>query len=162
MPDSIRKFLMGALHGRPDYVDPVIALEALSTEHARQRPHPDLATIWEQLAHIVFWQDHSLQLLRGEDPANPKSASESWPPPPAPDQADKEWSRLLARFHSGLKAAEEIARTEELDTRLKAKDTRTVIEGIFAIAQHNAYHFGQIVTLRRLLRLWPPPSGGDT
>lgn len=30
------------------------------------------------------------------------------------------------------------------------------------LADHNTYHFGQIVSLRRQLGAWPPPSGGQT
>ena len=35
-------------------------------------------------------------------------------------------------------------------------------EGLAIVAQHNSYHLGQIVMLRRVLGAWPPPAGGDT
>jgi len=30
------------------------------------------------------------------------------------------------------------------------------------LANHNSYHLGQIVSLRRLIGAWLPPSGGAT
>ncbi|HUU46608.1 MAG TPA: DinB family protein [Acidobacteriota bacterium] len=162
MPESMQDFLTGALHGKLEYVGPLVALEELSAEDAMRRPHDDLATIYEQLAHIIFWLENSLALLRGENPPYPESASESWPSQPTPDQAATEWPTLLERFQNGLKVAEEITRSEDVDALLKADARRTVGQEIFVIAQHNSYHFGQIVSLRRMMGLWPPPSGGAT
>ena len=59
MSDSFREFLLGALHGKPDYADPVAVLENLTVAQAIARPHENLASIWEQLAHIKFWLDHT-------------------------------------------------------------------------------------------------------
>ncbi len=36
------------------------------------------------------------------------------------------------------------------------------LEQLENLAAHNAYHFGRIVLLRRLLGIWPPASGGFT
>ncbi len=38
----------------------------------------------------------------------------------------------------------------------------TVENVLASIANHNAYHLGQVVLLRQLLDSWPPPSGGDS
>jgi uncharacterized damage-inducible protein DinB len=161
MSDSFREFLLGALHGKPDYADPVAVLENLTVAQATVHPHENLASIWEQLTHIQFWLDHSLELIRGEQPPYPETAAESWPSPP-PDATEKQWSQLVAYFWTGLDAASEIARTADLDGKIAAKNGSSVAEELIVIIQHNAYHFGQIVTLRRMLGLWPPPSGGMT
>ena len=162
MAESMQEFLTGALYGKTEYAGPLAALEELSAESALQRPHPKLATIYEQLAHIVFWLENSLALMRGENPPYPKRASDSWPPQPSPDRAGTEWPALVKQFRNGLKAAEEFARGEDLDATIKAIAKRTIGQEIIVIAQHNAYHFGQIVSLRRMMGLWPPPSGGAT
>lgn len=162
MAESIQDFLTGALYGKTEYAGPSAALEELSAGSALQRPHPELATIYEQLAHIVFWMKNSLALMRGENPPYPERASDSWPQQPDPGRAAAEWPALIERFGNGLKAAEEFARSEDLDATIKAGRKRTIGQEIIVIAQHNAYHFGQIVSLRRMMGLWPPPSGGAT
>ncbi|MEW5702357.1 MAG: DinB family protein [Candidatus Zixiibacteriota bacterium] len=162
MPDRIRIALVKSLRGEHAHVKPLIALEALTAAQARQRPRRGLATIWEQLAHMVFWQDIMLARLRGEAPPYPKSAADGWPPMPPARDAVAEWADLVAHFANGLKTAQRFAKTTDLARIIRTKTKRTTVEQLIALAQHNSYHVGQIVTVRRMLGLWPPPSGGDT
>ncbi len=37
-------------------------------------------------------------------------------------------------------------------------DGQTILREALLLADHNAYHVGQIVAVRRLLGLWPPLS----
>ena len=38
----------------------------------------------------------------------------------------------------------------------------TTRDALVHVAHHNAYHIGQIVSLRQSMGLWPPPGGGWT
>jgi uncharacterized damage-inducible protein DinB len=38
----------------------------------------------------------------------------------------------------------------------------TIGDAIVHIAQHNSHHLGQVILLRQLMGLWPPPSGSWT
>ncbi len=35
---------------------------------------------------------------------------------------------------------------------------QTILREALLVADHNAYHVGQLVAVRRLLGIWPPPS----
>ena len=111
---------------------------------------------------MVFWQDIMLARLRGVVPPYPKTAAEGWPPMPPTRDADAEWADLVAHFANGLKTARRFAKTSDLSRPMSAKIKRTCADQLVSLALHNTYHIGQIVTVRRMLGLWPPPSGGDT
>jgi uncharacterized damage-inducible protein DinB len=162
MSDPMRQALAGAIGGKGAHVSPMGSLENLTPAQARKRAHPELATVWEQLAHIVFWQDWMLKALRGAEPKAPSSATAGWPKMPPAGEAAKAWASLVKRFTKGLKEAEQIAQTEDLDTLTTPDSERSFGSLLVTLADHNSYHVGQIVQLRKMMGLWPPPSGGCT
>lgn len=38
----------------------------------------------------------------------------------------------------------------------------TIADALTHLAIHNAHHLGQIVTIRQILGVWPPPDGSWT
>lgn len=133
------------------------SLEGLDEERAAARPPEWPHSCHDILLHMVFWQDLFLARLEGRPAPLPAHAEDGWP-----DAGRNHWSDTVGRFSRGLDAAKEQARGEDLDERLP--DWRNVRrgEGLSILAQHNSYHLGQIVLLRRVLDAWPPPGGGDT
>lgn len=123
---------------------------------------PDLAphSIYEELWHLVYWQDLLLAWMGGEVRHLPKTAAESWPLKSAPDDL-QEARTLVRRFLEGVNAARKASRnTSSLDAVIHGKYTvRSTLESLMA---HNSYHLGRIVLLRQLIGIWPPPGGGDS
>jgi uncharacterized damage-inducible protein DinB len=123
-------------------------------------------TIHQELWHIAFWQQISLDWIFGIETPYPNHSSDGFP---HPKQTDGEpWPELCARFFSTLDSAAAAARdASRLETvvncpsRPSAPARRmTVREQLESLAAHNAYHFGRMVLLRQLGRAWPPSSGG--
>ena len=162
MPSPLRQSLIEAFDGMGAHVSPLGALEKLSAMQARKRPHPKLQTAWEQLAHIVYWQNWLLKAARGMDPKIPPSYEAGWPNMPPAREATKVWARLVRRFAKGLKEAEGVALTMNLNSIIKPKSKRSYGSVLITLADHNSYHLGQFVQMRKMMGLWPPPSGGCT
>lgn len=133
------------------------SLEDLTEEHAAVRPEGWPHSCHEILLHVVFWQDLFLARLEERPAPFPTHAADGWPAP-----GRNRWTDTVGRFSRGLEAARSHARADDLDARLG--DWRGIRrgEGLSILAQHNSYHMGQIVLLRRVLGAWPPPAGGDT
>ncbi|GEM_PF-5066947 len=51
----------------------MIALEAVTSAQACERVAESVATIWEQLAHTVYWNDIMLARIAGKTPATPSN-----------------------------------------------------------------------------------------
>lgn len=125
-------------------------------------------TIYSELWHIVFWQQISLDWVRGIPTPNPGTAAAGFP-----SQTDIEresWRQLCERFARTIAEAAEIARNESgLEQKVYCPSppgyperTMTVREQLENLTAHNAYHLGRIVLMRQMAGSWPPPSGGFT
>jgi uncharacterized damage-inducible protein DinB len=144
---------------------PSHVLEAIDDDLVHRRfpgaPH----SIYEEVWHLAFWLELSLDWVAGRLTPYPEHASEGFP-----NGVTEPWERLKERFLAGIEKVAEVAgnsvametpitclsRIPEEERRMPAREQ---VEGI---ATHNAYHLGRIVLLRQLLGVWPPPSGGDT
>lgn len=149
--------LVRLLDGTAAHVSTAGALEGLDEEHAAAKPEGWPYSCHEILLHMVYWQDLFLARLEQRPAPLPPTAAAGWP-----DPGRNRWVDTVGRFGRGLEAAKGHARDDGLDERLP--DWRGIRrgEGLAIVAQHNSYHLGQIVLLRRVLGAWPPPGGGDT
>lgn len=136
-----------------------VALEGVTAAEAAAHPISGAHSIWEIVLHLTAWQNEVRRRLGGSAPATPEEGD--WPEPG--EASETAWQRdrerlgaslaeLLAAM-SGL-AEEDLERTGgSLSDRDPALGTgvthRAMVNGL---VQHNAYHTGQIVLLRKALR----------
>lgn len=155
-----------ALIGDSAAAPPAHILEGLDPDLVHRNlpgvPH----TIYQELWHIVFWQQVTLEWIDSKEtpfPAEPAVGFGSQVP------VEREsWQQLCRRFLDGSSKAAAIthdaAKLEQI-VRCPARPGKparlmSVREQLESLAAHNAYHFGRIVLLRQLHGSWPPPSGG--
>src|SRR5262245_10660321 len=145
------------------HVRPAQTIEGVSSQQAMQRLSGASHSIAEILAHMVFWQEFFQRRCEGIAQLIPQKAKEGWP-----DVQSDGWPALQSRFIDGLEAIVKMADEGDLDRKitpalevpvLAHMTTRDVV---VHVANHNAHHLGQIVILRQMMGLWPPPSGGMT
>lgn len=155
-----------ALVGDSAFAPPAHILEGLSDESAHRLPPGAPHSIYEELWHIVFWQQVTLDWISGVETLFPASPRDGFPT--VLDAECESWSQLCQRFLTGSRQAGDAANDESrLDQPVRCPSrpgaptrTMTVREQLESLAAHNAYHLGRIVLLRQLLGTWPPPSGG--
>jgi uncharacterized damage-inducible protein DinB len=143
-------------------------VEGLSDELAHREIAGAPRTIYEELWHIAFWLQLTLEWNDEIETPYPEHASEGFPS--AADIEKESWSDLRQRFLHGLEVAgATIHDSEKLIRVVRCPSapggpvrTMTVREQLESLAAHNAYHFGRIVLMRQICGAWPPPSGGDT
>ena len=156
------------LKGDSAHTPPAHILENLSDEMAHRRQPGAPHTIYEELWHMAFWQQITLDWVGGVETPCPPTAAQGFPS--EEDIHAEPFAALCRRF---LVGAEEAAAIAEEKTLIEqpircpspaGKPTRimTVREQLESLAAHSAYHFGRIVLLRQMFGSWPPPSGGFT
>lgn len=149
-------------------VPPSHILEGLSQEIAHRLPQGAPHSIYDELWHITFWQQVTLDWIAGVETPFPASPRDGFPT--VLDAEREYWGDLCRRFFAGTAQAAAAARDEQrlnLPIRCPSRPGSPVRvmkarEQLENLAAHNAYHFGRIVLLRQLLGVWPPPSGGFT
>lgn len=156
----VSQALVDALTGRSAYVNPLRALEGMHWMTAGDRPGRVRHSVYRMLNHVSFWQDLSLARLRGEERPAPATPAHGWPGREEPGNS-KEWESAIARFRTGLEGMIEQARAGGFERVVHAGDGTTALAILQAVAQHNTYHLGQIVLVRRQLAAWPPPRRVD-
>ena len=79
-----------------------------------------------------------------------------WPEGDAPPR-DESWEECLAKFRTDLESMKRLVRDESIDlfAAIPHGDGQTILREALLVADHNAYHLGQLVFLRRALGVWP-------
>jgi|SRR5580658_2902279 hypothetical protein len=166
---ELEQILVGDGYGTP----PKRILDGLVDENGGDglthvKPAGAPHSIFEELWHVVFWQQITLDWIGGIETPYPKSSLDGFPT--VLDMEREPFKALCGRFFAGLNAAVEAANDPSRLGRMvrcpsrpgQPTRTMTVLEQLENLAAHNAYHLGRIVLLRQLLGTWPPPSGGDS
>ena len=152
-PDkSLRHWLDWLLHGDGAHVDFDAAVRGLPLK-LRGAKAPGLPhTCWELLEHMRIAQWDILEFSRSASHVSPKWPDEYWPDKTKEASAD-DWRGSVESFREDLRAVE--ALVEDPSTDLYAKiphgDGQTILREALLVADHNAYHLGALVTLRRAL-----------
>ena len=154
---------VAAFHG--GFQPPHIVLEALTEAQATAKPHGLPHSIAEIVAHMLYWQEFFNRNAETGWSGVPEHAAEGWP-------AIKPggWEKLRQEFLESCNRMQSLAAQHpRLDAKLLPDgvaipflNRESVGSGLLHAAVHSSHHLGQIVTLRQLLGLWPPPSGSMT
>ncbi|HZR29213.1 MAG TPA: DinB family protein [Terriglobales bacterium] len=110
---------------------------------------------WEVLEHMRIAQWDILEFTRNSKHKSPEFPKGYWPSASAPPN-EKAWEKSAASFRADLKAMCDLVSDESTDlfAKIPHGDGQTVLREALLLADHNAYHLGQLVLLRRLLGAW--------
>ena len=110
---------------------------------------------WRLLEHLRIAQWDILEFTRNPQHVSPPWPEGYWPAGDAPPD-DAAWDRSVAAFRADLKAMQDLVADPATDlfTPLPHGEGQTVLREALLVADHNAYHLGQLVVVRRLLGAW--------
>jgi len=143
-----RGFRGGAWHGQAV----AEALDGLDAATAAARPLAGAHSIWEIVHHLAVWNEVPRRRLDGERLQH-LPPERDWPP--VTDSSVSAWQAALAALqdaHTALHARVLELADGQLDDPVVGSDP-TVRGMLFGVLEHDAYHAGQIVLLRK-------PQGG--
>jgi uncharacterized damage-inducible protein DinB len=119
----------------------------LSSEEAMQRPIPSAHNIWELVVHITSWSNIALRRINGGQ-VEPYEG-EDWPE--VHDFSDAQWNMAREALTESYERLSEVVlgMTDEELAVNAPKSTRSIAGMVSGVAQHAAYHGGQIAILRK-------------
>ena len=151
----LRDHLLELLRGRSAHLDFEKALKDLPSDFrgakAAGLPH----TVWQLLEHLRIAQWDILEFSRNPNHVSPKWPEGYWPESAAPQDCAA-WDRSVETFRSDLQAMQDLVADPQTDLYAKIPwgDGQTILREAMLLADHNAYHLGQIVSVRQVLGVW--------
>lgn len=113
-------------------------------------------SLWHLVEHMRIAQWDILEFVR-----NPNHVSPEWPDGYWPDRAasaDKvTWHRSIEQFQADLEDVKSLVRDPDADffAELPHAPGYTLFREILLVADHNAYHTGELAILRQAMAIWP-------
>jgi hypothetical protein len=112
-------------------------------------------TAWMLLEHLRIAQGDILEFSRNAKHKSPEWPSGYWPKAEAPPSADA-WSESVRAFQNDRQAMEKLVADPKADLHAPFAwgNGQTLLREALLVADHNSYHLGQLVILRRMLGAW--------
>ncbi|MFI5457433.1 MAG: DinB family protein [Isosphaerales bacterium] len=153
--DTLREHLVDLLGGGHAHLDFEKATAGLPVKLRRVRPPGLPHTPWRLVEHMRIAQWDILRFSIDPHHTSPEFPDGYWPQGDAPPDPGA-WDRSIAAFQADLGAIKDLVADSKTDlfTPLAHGQGQTILREALLVADHNAYHLGQLVTVRRLLGAW--------
>jgi hypothetical protein len=151
----LRAELDRLLSGHGAHADFDAAVAGLPAPLRGVRPEGAPHSPWEVLEHLRIAMSDMLEFS-----CDPKHVSPDWPAgywPQSPEPAGPAaWDHSVKSFHRDLKAMRDLVADPKSDlfTPFPHGEGQTLLREALQVADHNAYHIGELILLRRLLGAW--------
>jgi len=131
------------------------AVKDLPPDARGKRPSGLPHSAWELLEHIRLSQYDILDFCRNPNYKEQNWPEDYWPPSPAPPSADA-WEASIKQCLDDRASLQELASDERiiLTARIPHGSGPTYLRELLLVADHTAYHVGQLVLVRQLLGVW--------
>lgn len=153
---ALRKQLVNLLRGGQADATATQALDRLKPELRNVRPVNGEHSIWEELEHLRLAQEDILRYTLDASWISPPFPEGYWPK--ATESLTEEmWNASVAAFFADLEEVIKLAENPDIDLLAKiphGENGHTYLREILLVADHNAYHLGQIVQTRKALGSW--------
>ena len=151
----LRSQLVELLRGGEAHIKAEAALANVSRQFRNHRPAADVHSVWEELEHLRIAQEDILRYTIDASWESPEFPEGFWPAS-TESVTDEEWKSSVYGFFADLEELIVLVQDPTLDLTAKIPhgEGRTYLREILLVADHNAYHLGQIVQARKLLGDW--------
>lgn len=152
---NFRKNLVEFLRGGSAHVSLDKALDDINPEIRNFRGTPNIHSIYEELEHMRIAQEDILRYTLNEGWKSPEWPDGYWPDD-NDSMNDDTWNNIYNRFFRDLESMIDLINDEDLDLteEIPHGNGRTYLRQILLVANHNAYHIGKIVDIRKILGDW--------
>lgn len=151
---KMRQQLIALLDGGQAHVEFDEAVQNMPASLRGRRIEGAGYSPWQLLEHMRIAQWDILEFSR-----NPRHVSPKWPDgywPAATEPAVGAWEKTIEQFRADLEAMKALVSDPDLDLNrpFDHGQGQTLLREAMLAADHNAYHLGQFVLLRKMMGAW--------
>ena len=153
--DAIRRHSLALLRSEGAHADFDAILEAFPVPLRGLRPDRLPYTGWQLLEHLRIAQWDIVAFSTDPEHVSPEWPGGYWPEEAQPPHPGA-WDESLAAFREDLAEMQSLVAdaARDLFAPLPWGDGQTLLREALLLADHNAYHLGEMVVLRRVLGAW--------
>ena len=150
MDVELREHILELLEGKFAHIDLETALSGFPISQINTRLPHSPHTAWELLEHIRLAQWDILEFSRDKKHVSPDFPDGYWNKAEA---SPRDWRRSVKQVLGDLEEMRELVRKRKNDlfAKIAHGDGQTILREALLVADHNAYHLGQLMLLRRML-----------
>jgi hypothetical protein len=153
--DTLREHLIKLLDWQDAHVSFDTAVEGIPPPLQGVRPEGLPYSPWELLEHMRLTQKDIMNFCRNQDYKAPKWPDEYWPKTTSPPELN-DWQKSVNAFRTDRQAMQSLIADPTLDLHAEIPhgEGQTYLREVLLVADHSAYHLGELVAVRRLLGVW--------
>ena len=155
MNDPVREQVLSLLRDGQAHASFDDVIKDLPAKLRGAKPDGAPHTAWQLLEHMRLAQWDILEFSRNAKHASPQWPEGYWPKTEKP-ASDSAWKKSISSFKKDLAAMQKLVEDPKTDlyTKIPHGTGQNILREALLAADHNAYHIGQLVLLRRLLGAW--------
>lgn len=155
LENALREHVRWSLNGDGAHQDFESVIKDLPAALRGKTPKNALHSPWQLLEHLRIAQWDVLESIRSPKHVSPEFPTGYWPEKPAPPD-EKAWNQSVDGFRADFKALMAMVNDPAVNlvTELAHAEGQTILRKLLMLADHNSYHLGQMVVVRRLLGAW--------
>ena len=152
---ALREHVIELLNGRGAHTGFDDVVKNMPEKLRGVKPEGFPHSAWMLLEHLRLAQWDILEFSRNRKYKSPKWPEGYWPETEAPP-SKAAWDESIQQFRKDLKVMQQLVANPKTDlyARIPWGDGQTILREALLLADHNAYHLGQLVNVRRLLGAW--------
>lgn len=153
--DPLRRQLSSLLDWEDAHAGFEKALEGIPAKLRGMAPDRLPYTPWQLLEHLRLTQRDILEFCRNPGYTEPEWPRDYWPASAAPP-TEKAWRESIRDFLADRDAMKRLALDASVDLfgPIAHGSGQTILRELLLLADHNAYHLGELVVVRRCLGIW--------
>lgn len=150
--EEVRRQLVALLRGGHAHATFDAVFEGFPVHRAGERPGGAPHSAWELLEHLRIAQKDIIEFSRSADWVSPEWPDGYWPASPSPD-GEEQWQESVRQCGRDLVEFEAMVfdSRRDLYEPFPWGDGQTLLREAMLVADHNAWHLGQLMMLRRML-----------
>ena len=146
---ALREHLIELLDARSAHIDVASALDGFPLDRINERIPGSPHTAWELLEHIRIAQHDIIDFS-----VNPDYKEMAWPADywPKAEATEEDWNRSVRQILDDLQKIRGLVAdsASDLFKKFEHGEGQTLLREAILVADHNAYHIGQLMLLRRI------------
>jgi len=153
--DILRSHLAAILDWGDAHVTFDQAVEGLAPDRYGAQPEGLPYTPWQLVEHIRIAQADILAFCTDPNYVAPDWPDDYWPKEGSP-QSPEAWAESVAAVRADREALKDLILNPQIDLleQIPHGEGQTYLREILLVADHAAYHIGQLVAVRRLIGTW--------